>query len=349
VQLAVAQEQVRRSNPGLSRPPSVMGMPVEPPPDEPAPAEVAPVEAAAPAPEPAAEPEPAPAPPPAQKPAAVPTPVRTPARPPAQVVTPVRSRPSASRPAPRSVEPPPPQRNRWVLPALLAASLAFGISGVLFGLTRRNEPAPVPKEPVSMPVVAAAPAPAPAPPPAPVAAAAPVQAPPSAAPASAVGKSPPPPPVVASGHSSLASTLPSAPASNEPGEVFLKVDPPVDVFMDGERLGRTPLSAPAPNGKHTFKLTNGELGISVTRALSVAGKTKQEWSIGKGSVMVSAPEGATIILDGKTIGKAPVKEIPAYEGQHRILVTLGKAKYTQPFLLHPTETMYVTVELAPQE
>jgi PEGA domain-containing protein len=56
-----------------------------------------------------------------------------------------------------------------------------------------------------------------------------------------------------------------------------------------------------------------------------------------------------VILDGKTVGKAPVKEIPAYEGQHRIQVTLGKAKYAQPFNLRNTETMYITVELAPQE
>ena len=45
----------------------------------------------------------------------------------------------------------------------------------------------------------------------------------------------------------------------------------------------------------------------------------------------------------------PVPEIPAYEGQHRIQVTLGNAKYSQPFSLRPTETMYITVELAPQE
>ncbi len=35
--------------------------------------------------------------------------------------------------------------------------------------------------------------------------------------------------------------------------------------------------------------------------------------------------------------------------RHRILVTLGKAKYSQPFALRPEETMYITVELAPQE
>lgn len=252
-----------------------------------------------------------------------------------------------------------------MIPAALAAALAFGISGVAFGLLNRNQAPTSSGEPAVaavIPAAAAAPAPAPAPstapaPPSEPAAVAPA---PSAAPASAPAPAPAPAvaapaPAIAAAKPASGSTVPasavvpSAPISNEPGELVLKVDPPVDVVMDGERLGRTPLSAPAPNGKHTLKLTNPALGISVTRSINVVGKTKQEWSIGKGSVMVSAPDGATVILDGKTIGTAPVGEVSAYEGQHKITVTLGGAKYSQPFNLRPTQTMYITVELAPQE
>ena len=304
-QLAAKQEYIRRSNPGLAPPPSVMGLPVEPPAEPPplAPAEVAPAPVA-----PAAV---------AAAPAVVPAAARVVAPAPAPVPA-VQVKP----------EPRPASGARWWLSALIAASLAFGISGVVFGLLRKGEP-PAVKKPASevVPAVAAAPAVAVAPSPA-------VEPGPPSHPAP-VPVAPPPPP--------------KAPVPSEPGEIVLKVDPPVEVTMDGKRLGRTPLSVPVPNGKHTFKLTNADLGISVTRTLKVAGKTRQEWSIGKGSVMVSAPDGATVALDGKVMGKAPVKEIPAYEGQHRILVTLGKAKYSQPFALRPEETMYITVELAPQE
>ncbi|HEY8206666.1 MAG TPA: serine/threonine-protein kinase [Myxococcaceae bacterium] len=325
-QLASVQEQVRAITSAAPAVPEVLGMPVEPPPEAPV----------APPPPPSVK---GPPPLPAQAPAPAPAPTHSP-------------KPETAAPEPRAA-----QKSRWWIPAAVAASLAFGISGVGFGLMRRAEPTPTPKDPPSAPVATATP-PATSPAPAATSTIAPdtatttATAPPPAAPSSptpAVGKSPPPTTVAAAGREKLSSTVPSAPISNEPGQILLKVDPPVDVTMDGEHLGKTPLDAPAPNGKHTLKLSNAELGISVTRTLNVVGKTKQEWSIGKGSVMVSAPDGATVILDGKTIGKAPVKEIPAYEGQHRIQVTLGKAKYSQPFALRPTETMYITVELAPQE
>lgn len=314
-QLATVQEQVRAITGAAPAAPEVLGMPVDPPAE---PAAAAPTTA----PEPAA---PAKPPPPAP---AAPAPV--------------------AAPPPRPAEPPAPQqKSRWWIPAVLAASLAFGISGVAFGLLRRSEPPPAPPKD---PPAATTPAPTAA---ATTPTATPTPAPTTPAPTTtpAVGKGAPATTTVpAAGKGErLSSLVPNAPISNEPGEIVLKVDPPVEVTMDGERLGKTPLDVPAPNGKHALKLVNEGLGISVTRSLNVVGKTKQEWSIGKGSVMVSAPDGATVVLDGKTIGKAPVKEIPAYEGQHRILVTLGSAKYSQPFNLRATETMYITVQLAPQE
>ncbi len=335
-QLASVQEQVRALTPAPTAP-AVMGMPVEPPPEPPAAAVVS-VPTPAPAP---------PAPPPARSSIAdpVPTPVPTPARAGVLPRAPA-ARPDARTPPEPAPAPPPAQLSRWLVPVVLA-SLVIGLGGVGFGLMRQGAP-PAPKDPIPAPAPVAAVDPTPAPAPAAAPAATPTP-PPAPTTAPAVGKAPPPAPVAAAGRESLASTVPSAPTSNEPGQIILKVDPPVDVTMDGERLGRTPLDVPAPNGKHTLKLTNPQLGISVTRVLNVVGKTKQEWSIGKGSVMVSAPDGATVVLDGKTIGVAPVKEIPAYEGQHRIQVTLGKAKYSQPFNLKATETMYITVELVPQE
>jgi serine/threonine-protein kinase len=245
-----------------------------------------------------------------------PAPVAAPAAPPSPPGPPVAPVPAAAAPPAR------PGGSRWVVPAVVAASLAFGASGLIFGLSRpsaspvTSAPPPVPSAPV-------------------VAAVAPPPVAPSAVPA--------PSPVPAS------AVLPSAPASAEPGQLTLTVTPPVDVTVEGRKLGRTPLTAALPNGRHTLKLTNPELGISVSKTVNVSGKVKHELTLAKGTVMVSAPDGATVVLDGKTVGTAPLKELEAYEGQHRIQVTLGKARYAQPFSLRPSETMYITVEMTPQE
>jgi hypothetical protein len=147
----------------------------------------------------------------------------------------------------------------------------------------------------------------------------------------------------------LASELPSTPLANEPGEVTLSVHPAVDVIFEGEKLGRTPLTAKIPNGRQTLTLSNPDLGIHTTRGITVYGKTQQNWTVEKGSVMISAPEGAVLMLDGKSVGTAPVQEIAAYEGTHKLQVSMGKAKYSQPFTLKAGQTMYLTVELNAQQ
>ena len=50
-------------------------------------------------------------------------------------------------------------------------------------------------------------------------------------------------------------------------------------------------------------------------------------------------------MDGKRIGTAPMKEITVYEGAHRVLVTVGKAKWSEPFSLHAGENVRFNVEL----
>src|SRR6185295_16559095 len=113
----------------------VLGMPVDPPAEAPASVTVD-----VPQPTPAA-PAPAHAAPAAVAAAPVATSARATAPAPAPAAAP-----------PRAPEPPAQQKSRWWIPAVLAASLAFGISGVSFGLLRRSEPTPAPKDPTPVAV-----------------------------------------------------------------------------------------------------------------------------------------------------------------------------------------------------
>ena len=134
------------------------------------------------------------------------------------------------------------------------------------------------------------------------------------------------------------------------GALELSVEPAVDVKIDGRPVGRTPLSITIAPGTHSVQLTDASRGINISRSIRVAGdrKTVQRLVIGKGTVEVSAPNGAVIYVDGKPVGTAPVGEISVYEGKHRILATVGTAKWQQGFSVSPNERMSFKIQATEQ-
>jgi serine/threonine-protein kinase len=50
-------------------------------------------------------------------------------------------------------------------------------------------------------------------------------------------------------------------------------------------------------------------------------------------------------MDGKRIGTAPIEEINVYEGSHRVLVTVGAAKWSEAFSIHSGENIRFNVEI----
>lgn len=186
-------------------------------------------------------------------------------------------------------------------------------------------PAPSAQPPAAVPAVAAAPAPAPKPPP--------IEYPKTPVVVSAARPPEPPP-------------APPPPKPLEPPSLELTVTPPVDVTIDGKAIGRSPVTVLLAPGKHKVSMVEGSKGISMVRTIAVgeSGKVRQNIVVGKGTVVVSAPVGAVIFIDGKQVGAAPVPEIPVYEGSHRIMVTMGKAKWQQPFSLRAGENMSFDVQ-----
>jgi serine/threonine-protein kinase len=126
----------------------------------------------------------------------------------------------------------------------------------------------------------------------------------------------------------------------------LTVDPPVEVSIDGRAVGRSPVSTALAPGTHVVRFTDPTLGINVSRSIRVApgGKTSQRLVIGKSVVQVHAPDGAAIYVDGKSVGTAPIAEISVFEGKHRILATLGTAKWQQGFSVNANERMSFKIE-----
>ncbi|MBU8897825.1 PEGA domain-containing protein [Corallococcus sp. M34] len=138
----------------------------------------------------------------------------------------------------------------------------------------------------------------------------------------------------------------SATVSEHLGILDLVVEPRVDVSLNAALLGRTPLTVSLPPGRHTLTLTNGALGITVARTVTVAptGKTSVQIYLNKAFVNVRAPEGASVTVDGRPVGTAPVDELDVYEGSHRLLVTVGAARWQKSFTLEAGQRTTFTVD-----
>ncbi|MFN0064396.1 MAG: protein kinase domain-containing protein [Myxococcaceae bacterium] len=154
---------------------------------------------------------------------------------------------------------------------------------------------------------------------------------------------PDPQPVTQTAPEPEAAPLPQAPA--EPPRLALTTDPIVEVSLNGRKLGKTPLNLALASGRHNLRLTTADgLNIAKTIAVGRRGVTKQHVVVGKGLLSVNVPNGAQILLDGRPISKVTIKDYPVYEGQHRLLVTLGSAEWRQSFFMGPNETMEYDVE-----
>jgi len=131
--------------------------------------------------------------------------------------------------------------------------------------------------------------------------------------------------------------------------VDIAVEPAVDVSLNGRPLGKSPVQLSLPVGKHTVQLNDPERLIHVSRTFTVGPKSKTSvrLALRTGFVKVTAPQGAQISIDDKTMGTAPIEEFSLFEGRHRILVIHQSAKWQQAFSVKPDEHLTFTVESTP--
>ncbi len=138
-------------------------------------------------------------------------------------------------------------------------------------------------------------------------------------------------------------------------EVNFKVEgAPADVYVDNEKLGRSPIKEPLllGPGKHTFRAEReGEEPdekslelVSATKLEVALAPHKKEVQPGELTID-SNPPGAVITMDGRLLGPAPVKEsVP--EGGHEVIAELeGYVTSRTEVLVTAGQARKVTVEL----
>src|SRR5204863_6206836 len=123
----------------------------------------------------------------------------------------------------------------------------------------------------------------------------------------------------------------------------------VGVSLDGQFIGRSPVFYwPVTPGRHSVGLQERSQGISLSRSVNVAdaGVTRAEFFLGKGYINVHAPAGAEVTVDGRSMGKAPLKDVGVYEGNHHIVVTAAAPRWEEEFDIVPHQPLSSTVDLA---
>jgi serine/threonine-protein kinase len=197
---------------------------------------------------------------------------------------------SASKATPHPFDEPP--RRRSKAPFILAGAALFGIAGGVIVASRHDDAPPAPVPP---PVVVVAP---PAPPPEPE-------------------KVPVPEP------EAEPEPQPKTPAAKGGGWLELATTPPVNVYVKGRSLGRTPMKVPLPAGKVSVRLADAAAGIERTLPLVIrsGNTTTSSITFAKGKLDLRVSPWAQVKLDGKSLGNTPIPVQELFEGTHQLELT----------------------------
>ncbi|WP_257450005.1 protein kinase domain-containing protein [Archangium lipolyticum] len=142
-----------------------------------------------------------------------------------------------------------------------------------------------------------------------------------------------------------------APAPATPSVTELFVNPDVEVSINGRAIGRTPLTVPLPLGRHTLTFTDPSKNLRTARMIDIThdGTSTFHIRLGMGSVLVQAPAGARITLDGRDVGTAPLAEMTLFEGVYDLRVTLNGDVWEKSFQLMGDQRLVFFPEFDPAQ
>lgn len=132
-----------------------------------------------------------------------------------------------------------------------------------------------------------------------------------------------------------------------PTPVEIIVNPDVSVSVDGRALGRSPLTVPLAPGRHMLTFVDEARGLKTARMIDVRATPDPvtfRIRLGMGSILVHAPSGAQVTLDGQALGTAPVSEKTMFEGEHHLRVTQNEAVWEKSFMLPGDQRLVFNVD-----
>jgi len=141
---------------------------------------------------------------------------------------------------------------------------------------------------------------------------------------------------------------PEPPPPPAPALLELSSQPRLQVFVDGQAKGMTPLTVSVPEGEHKVRFRDRAQGIDVGRTVYAheGEHVKEGVHVNPAAMELTAPPGSQVMLDGRRMGKAPVGTLHFFEGHHTIRVTMGHAVFERQFDAQGGETL--TLEVHPE-
>jgi eukaryotic-like serine/threonine-protein kinase len=137
--------------------------------------------------------------------------------------------------------------------------------------------------------------------------------------------------------------LPPAPAQ---AVLELSSQPRLQVWVDGQSKGMTPIEVSVAEGEHRLRFRDRAQGIDVGRTVYAheGEHLKESVRMNAAAMELTAPAGSQITLDGRHVGSAPaVRTLHFFEGHHTIRVTMGHAVFERQFDAQAGETLTLDV------
>jgi serine/threonine protein kinase len=134
-----------------------------------------------------------------------------------------------------------------------------------------------------------------------------------------------------------APVAPSGAAPAEPpltyGYLSVSSEPPVDVYDGSVLIGKTPFKVKLDVGQHKLRFTDRAKLINIYKRYNIkpGGEHKDAVSFGTSRLVVEAPDGAAVSLNGKAVGRAPIDPQTIYEGRYLLKVVYEGKSWSETF------------------
>jgi uncharacterized protein YjbI with pentapeptide repeats len=122
----------------------------------------------------------------------------------------------------------------------------------------------------------------------------------------------------------------------------------IEISVDGMARGQTPFALSLKPGRHTIELRQGTATRVVPVEISAGVQTEQRITWGKAfktgqARITSTPDGARVLIDGKSYGRTPLTVSELSAGKHAVTVDTASGSVTSSLIVEAGETTVLDV------
>jgi serine/threonine-protein kinase len=118
----------------------------------------------------------------------------------------------------------------------------------------------------------------------------------------------------------------------------------MEIRVDGKGIGNGEAAATLPEGKHRIDASDKALHVYASRDVDLKhDHQKERIVVGSSQLAFDVPSGATVTVDGKLIGTAPVAPVTLYAGTHEVDIEYNGASTVQKVPMHADIPLTLTV------